>query len=593
MRYSEFATFLQDIENTPKRLEITEIISDLFKKLDPNEIDKALYLALGYLKAPFETPKFNLAEKMLIKAVAEAYKLDEKKVTKHFKDAGDLGTATQKLSNHLTTKQLSIIEVHTSLLSIANISGTGSQEKKLTKTAELLNKLDPLSAKFVIRTILGTLRLGFTELTVIDGIALTLIEEEKSKKKTVKTYIEHKYNIHPDIGMIAKAIKTSGLPGIDAIKMKPGIPIKAQAASRVKDMQEAVDRIHKLWAEYKLDGTRVLLHMDKRQTSSNVTQNSLFNTNNNYLLKTFTRNLENTSHMYPDILNAASKQLDANSVILDGEAIGFDPKTGTYLPFQETIQRKRKHGVGDKITEIPLKYIVFDILYKDGQELITKPLAERKDILQKTIKKGDVIEVNAYVEAENLKDLLKVFKESNDKNLEGLIVKNPNDPYQAGARSYSWIKLKHADEKLLEDAIDCVVLGYYVGKGVRNKFGIGGFLAGVVDKTDNTIKTITKVGTGLTDDNLTKLKAHLDKIAITNPLPDMKINKKFLPDVYVKPEFIVEIGADEISKSKEHSAGYALRFPRLLRFRTDKNLSESTDLKQVIQMFQKQVDKGK
>lgn len=568
MKYKTFAEYLQKLENTPKRLEMTDILCELIQLLDQEEVDKALYLSQGYLKAPFDSPKFNMAEKMIMRAIAEAYSVSAESVEVTFKTLGDLGSTAQETAKNINGKGLSINEVQAKLLEIAEIGGEGSQEQKVTETAKLLNQLEPLGAKFVVRTILGTARLGFTELTIIDALTLMLTKDKVEKKK-IKTQIEHKYNIRPDIGLLAKKIKQGGLSKLSSIHMEPGIPIKAQKPSRVENMQEAMERIEKLWAEFKLDGTRVFLHLKSDGT-----------------VKTFTRNLEETSHMYPDLIEGARRQVDAKSVILDGEAIGFDKLTSKYLPFQETIQRKRKHGVQKLIDQIPLKYIVFDILYKDGEEILTKPLSERNKILQKTIKPGKTIEVSAHVETDSMDKLKEYFAESKAKNLEGLIVKNPKDAYQAGARTYSWIKLKHADDKMLDDAVDCVILGYYKGQGVRTQFGVGGILVGVMDK--DALKTITKVGTGLTEDTLTYLKSELDKIAIKEAPKNLEINKKFIPDVYVQPKIVVEIGADEISVSQDHSAGYALRFPRLLRFRDDKNLSEITSLTEIKSMYKKQ-----
>jgi DNA ligase-1 len=136
--------------------------------------------------------------------------------------------------------------------------------------------------------------------------------------------------------------------------------------------------------------------------------------------------------------------------------------------------------------------------------------------------------------------------------------------------------------------VDCVVLGYYAGRGVRSKFGIGGFLAGVYDKKTDTFKTITKVGTGLTEDTLAKLKSMCDKIKVNEIPSNVIMDKTYLPDVIVQPRIVIELGADEISDSPSHSAGYALRFPRLLKFREDKNPTEATTVEEIRQMHKRQ-----
>ncbi len=581
MRFNSFCDYLNKLEKTSKRLEMTDILFHMIVETEVDDAEATTYLALGMLDAEYKTPKFNIADKMLLKVLLR-FSEDAENLYKQF---GDLGNVAEKVVVNAAPKNLKISEMHTLLTQVAQTSGTGSQDKKMDQVYQILSVCSPICAKYVTRIILGTTRLGFTDLTLIDALAKYCVTtmEDKGSQKEIESLIEYRYNIRPEIGIIVKKIKEKGIKGINDIKMEPGIPIKAQKPQRVENKEEALERIHPLLAEYKLDGTRVFLHLDKSKVDKQ-TQLTFFD-NHKYLIKTFTRNLEETTHQFPDLLEAANTQVDADSVILDGEAIGYDPLTQKFLPFQETIQRKRKHGVEDKVKEIPLKYVVFDILYKNGTDLVSLSLTERRKILLETIKEGEVIVVNEAVEIEDIKQLNAYFKTAVEKKLEGLIVKSPNDPYQAGARSYSWIKLKYADEKLLNDSIDTVIIGYYLGKGARTEYGMGGFLAGVLDKNKNEILSITKVGTGLKEDDWKFLKSATDKIQIESPLPNIKIPKKFVPDIYVKPEIVVELGADEISKSKEHSAEYALRFPRLIKFRQDKSLKDITTIEEIKHMF--------
>jgi len=245
------------------------------------------------------------------------------------------------------------------------------------------------------------------------------------------------------------------------------------------------------------------------------------------------------------------------------------------------MQRKRKHGVKSMSEEIPLQYFVFDILYLNGKSLIDKPLEERYEILNSIIEQNETIKITEHVLTKKESELQKYYDKAKKLNLEGLVVKKPGDPYQAGARSYSWIKLKSADEKLLDDSVDLVVLGYYRGRGERSKFGIGGFLAGLYDTEKEKYLTITKVGTGLTDDQFRQMKTLADKYVIKKVPKNVDIPKNYIPDTIIAPEIVVEIGADEVSISKTHSAGYALRFPRLIRFRTDKKPTQSTSIKEI------------
>lgn len=590
MQFRELSNYLLKLEQTPKRLEITAILADLIRQLSQSETREATYLIMGILKAPFEDLKFNLAEKMVLKIIENTYATVKNPITtaqinEIYRRTGDLGDTVFELAPKNKESTIAITDVYKKLTEIATTSGTGSQDIKIKKTAALLKELDNASAKFVVRIILGNTRLGFTELTHISALAAYLGDKKLAKQ------IEAVYSIHPDIGVIAEKIKKHGIKGINEIMIEPGVPILSQKAQRYGTLEETIEKMQLVWAEFKFDGTRVQLHMDRKSSSTNYesVQTPMFSRyDNTFLIETFTRNLERTTHQYPDIVHAAKKQINADAVILDGEAIGYDKKTGDFLPFQETIQRKRKHDVKDAAKNIPLKYFVFDILYLNGKSLINESLRERKRLLKEIIKPGDVITVDEYFETDNTDKLHDYYEIAKKKGLEGLIVKKPEDKYQAGARSYSWVKLKRADEKLLEDSIDCVVLGYYDGKGMRSEFGIGGFLAGVYDSKEDKFKTITKVGTGLTEEDFDKLKKLCDKVK-TNKLPsNVAMDKIYLPDVITLPKIVVELGADEISESPSHSAGYALRFPRLLKFREDKSPTEATTVEEIKAMHKHQ-----
>ena len=595
MKFSSFSKYLQKLESTTKRLKMTDILTELISELEVEETDKAIYLASGYIEAPFEEIKFNIAEKMMLKTIEQTFSTSQKKDIKNeiggiYERTGDLGDVVFELKkSNPDYKDPTISEVYSKLFEIALIEGTGSQELKINKISSLIKNVDPLSAKHITRIILGTMRLGFTELTIIVALANFLNNKNLAKK------IEGKYNIHPDIGLIAKRIKEKGISGIDSINMEIGVPVLSQKAQRVSGMEEIMERINNVWAEFKFDGTRVQLHFakeghyQKRKQIDKESQSGLFgDLKDGFMVKTFTRNLEETTHQYPDIVEAAKKQIKADSVILDGEGIGYNKSTGEFLPFQETMQRKRKYNIAETAKNIPFKYFVFDILYLNGESIIEKPLTERRKLLAKTVQPGTVIEVDDHLETDEFEKLEEYFDIAKAKGLEGIVVKTPGDPYQAGARSYSWIKYKKADQKLLSDTVDCVILGYYHGKGVRSKFGVGGFLVGVYDREKDLYKTVSKIGTGLTEEDLAYLKKNCDKIKVKDKPKNVEMNKIFKPDVFVSPKIVVEIGADEISVSPTHTAGFALRFPRLIKFRQDKKPEDTTTVNEIGKMHKNQ-----
>jgi len=578
MKFNEFANYLQRLENTSKRLEIIAILSDLINTLSASEVDKAIYLALGTLKAKFEDPNFNIADKMIMKALEFSFGIKAKDIKTHYSKSGDLGNVVNEISN-VKDGGLSVTEIYKELERLAQISGAGSQDQKIRLLSSLLQKLDKLSAKFVVRIILGITRLGYTDLTVIDALS-KFLNNDKSERKL----IEEKYNIHPDIGLIAKSLKEKGVEGIKNIKIETGIPIEAQKAQRLESSEEIIGKMGTVRAEYKFDGTRVQLHIDRKKSSKNfpIEQQSLLNDSSaKVFIKTFTRNLKETTHQFPDIVEAANNQIDADSAILDGEAVGYDAKSDQFLEFQKIMQRKRKYDIEKFRKEIPLKYYVFDILYYNGKELLDKTLKERREILESILKPDGLILTDEYLETSDSEELNDYFEAAKKKGLEGIVVKKPSSLYQAGARSFSWVKFKQSKSLKLNDTIDCTIIGYYFGKGGRSKFGIGKFLVGVYDNKTETFKTISKVGTGLKDEDWIYLKKEADKLKIKEKPNNLEIDKVFYPDVWITPSIVIEAGADEISRSDKHTAGYALRFPRLIRFRPDKDPADTTTIEEI------------
>jgi DNA ligase-1 len=437
MKISEYSMFLKKLDETPKRLEITDILAELIDKLSPEETDKAIYLASGYLEAPFANIKFNIAEKMMMKILEQTYATARnpdirKKIEEIYAREGDLGNVAYELGKENSPhSSYSVLEVYTKLLEIAGEEGGGSQDSKITKASALLKNLDHLSSKYIVRIILGIIRLGFTELTIIAALAKFLGD------KKLATQIEARYNIHPDIGLIARRVKEKGIKGLRDIEIETGVPVLSQKCQRVENMGEAMERIKNVWAEFKFDGTRVQLHLDRNKTSKSKisAQKGFFESNESkFLVKTYTRNLEETTHQYPDIIRAAIEQIGADSVILDGEAIGFNKTTGEFLPFQETIQRKRKHDVEETAKNIPLKYFVFDLLYLNGESQIDKPLRERRRILKDVVKKGETVIIDEHFETDKFEELEEYYEIAKAKKLEGIIAKNPDDAYKAGAR---------------------------------------------------------------------------------------------------------------------------------------------------------------
>lgn len=584
MKFKDLSNYLKKLEKITSRNEMVIILAELFNQVDAEEIDKVIYLLQGRVVPLYENVEFNIAEKSIIKAISFTYGKDEKDVKAQYKKIGDLGELAQSLSAKRDSK-ITVSDVFESLKKITDAGGEGSVERKLSIFSELLKSLDDVSARYVTRIPVNKLRLGFSDMTIIDSLSW-MLEGNKNLKKDIET----KYNIRPDLGYIAKALKKNGINGLSKVEPKVFTPILMARAERLSSGQEIIDKIGESAIEPKFDGFRLQAHFDGKD------------------VKLVTRNLEDSTFMYPDVVKGIKKEINAKNVILEGEAIAYDPKTGAYLPFQLTTQRKRKYGIEEKAKELPLKMIVFELLYLNGKNYINEPYIKRREALKKIIKKDSKTVVIS--EEESISDPKRIEEKFDlymAEGLEGILAKRLDGTYQAGARGWNWIKLKRSYSKsALDDTIDCVVMGYFYGKGKRTAFGIGAFLIGIYDKKLDKFMSIAKIGTGLTDEEWKELAKRCEKLKANEKPPLYEVDRNLEPDVWVEAEIVVEVRADEITRSPIHTAGrvmkksksgaayevdipgYALRFPRLERFRDDKKSDDATTLTEVEKMFKLQ-----
>lgn len=576
MKFIEVARSFDEIEPIASRLEITRLLADLLKKASAQQAEIITSLSLGELRPPYRGTHFNIAEKNLIKAVALFLHVPEEAIKISMKELGDIGLV---LASHkwVPTEELSVMDVYEALCAIEKMSGTGSQDEKINLLTKLFSSLDPLSAKFVARMVIGKLRLGFSDMTIID--ALSWME---TGDKSLRSAIEDAYNMCADIGLVARTIKEHGIDGIKNMRIKLGIPILPAAAERMPTAKALFEKIGPCFAEPKLDGFRLQIHLDKRNDVPEI--------------HFFSRNLQDMSAMFPDLAKEIIK-LDVQTLICEGEAIGFDLNTGGFLPFQETVKRKRKHGIEEAATEYPLQLFLFDLLYLDGQSCLDMPYIKRHEQLKNILQKIETnhLFVSKHIAIENAQQLENYFLETVEMGLEGLVVKRPDAHYQPGKRNFNWIKLKRQEEGHLEDTLDCVILGYYAGKGKRAHFGIGAFLVGVFNKQLDMFQTVAKIGTGMTDDEWHTLKTKCDALTSIDKPKNVQCAKELTPDVWVTPELVCRVRADEITISPLHSAGktettlgYALRFPRFMDYRSDKSAQEATTDDEVKRLYEDQ-----
>jgi DNA ligase-1 len=339
-------------------------------------------------------------------------------------------------------------------------------------------------------------------------------------------------------------------------------------AERLSSGVEIMEKIGKCIVEPKYDGLRLQVHVKKFERKDR---------NQKYGVKIYTRGLEVVTHMYPDIVAAVEEDISCDNCILEGEALGYDTVNEKFLPFQETIQRKRKHDIADAAIRIPIRLMTFDLLYLNGESLLSKPISERKRQLSSiTFSKSSTIRLSPMTEISDPMEIEKLFDTYIADGLEGIMAKKPDSVNKPGAREYSWVKLKRSYSSKVNDTIDCVVMGYDAGKGKRAAFGIGAVLVGIYDQKEEKFVSIAKIGTGMTDEEWKTLKTQSAKYKVPN-VPDVyKVVKEMGCDVWVEPHIVLEIRSDEITQSKLHTSGWSLRFPRLERFRTDKKAEDAT-----------------
>ena len=569
MYFSTLSSYFKKIEETASRNEMTVILAELFTESDETEIGIICYLLQGRVGPLYDAIEFGVADKFMIRAIAQAFNVDDRAVLDEFKKSGDLGIVAQFYSKSLKST-LTVGDVYEQLTTLAQTGGVGSQEQKITLLAHLFTAVEAKSARFIARIPLDKLRLGFSDMTMLDAFSWML-----SGDKSHRPQLERAYNVRPDIGYIATEIKKHGIKGVSHVKARVGAPILAALCQRIPTADEMIKKMGEVAVEPKYDGVRVQIHYKKAE------------------VKTYSRNLENTTAMFPE-LNTIGEELSADEVILDSEAVGLDPKTGNLIPFQETMTRKRKHDIGEVSKQVPLRFFVFDILYKNGEDLLSTPLSKRRGILEKTLKPKTLLLMSPQI----ITDDPQVLREYHDvqlkKGLEGAVVKKWESPYEPGRKNYSWVKFKEEEGQTgkLTDTIDAVIMGYSRGEGKRSGFGIGMFLVGV--RSGDSFVTISKIGTGVSDDLWKTLNSSLESIHVmSQPKEYVEVNKLFIPDVWVTPKMVVEIAGDDLTKSSTHGAGVAVRFPRLVRIRTDKSPAQATSVKEIQQMYDNQSDSHK
>ncbi|WP_052296034.1 ATP-dependent DNA ligase [Thermodesulfobium narugense] len=572
------AQVFEKLEKETSRLRMMEILADYFENISPEDVKIAIYLLSGKTGPSFEAVDFGVGEKFVIESLLRIYGGFKVEIEDMYKELGDLGLVAKNIVKDKQSS-LSLNEVFNYLKTIALTSGPSSQDKKIELLTEMLDRASSLEALYIVRIILGRLRLGAQDATVIEALSFARV-----KSKDLKPKIERCYNLTSDLGYVAYMLFKEGEEALDFVHAIVGNPIRMALAERMENPEEIFNKLGKCIVEPKYDGFRCQVHKigDK--------------------VKIYSRNLEDNTHMFPEIVESTIKYCRAKNCIFEGEAISFDPKTLRFMPFQITVQRKRKHNILKVAAKFPLRLEVFDLLYKDDLDITSKPLFERKRLLNDTILKNDTIVISDSSEADSPERIKSLFEKYVSEGMEGIMIKRLDGVYQAGSRNFNWIKLKRSmKQSILSDTIDAVIMGYFYGKGQRIKLGIGSLLIGLYNPEMDCFETIAKLGSGFTEEEWVELLKNLEEIR-TSFKPNNYISK-INPDFWVKPKIVVEVEADEITVSPVHTvgrkelgndslntlssgSGFALRFPRAKRIRYDKSPFDSTTPNEIFEMFE-------
>ena len=374
--------------------------------------------------------------------------------------------------------------------------------------------------------------------------------------------VQSAFDVSNDFSVVALALKNEGMKGIEKISLHVGTPLKVMLYPKAKDIEDAFSIVGKPAAfEYKYDGFRMQVHKDKGK------------------VQIFTRRLENVTKQFPEIAGYVEKNIKADSFVLDSEAVGFNPKTGKYMPFQEISQRiRRKYDIEKMAKELPVELNIFDLISYEGKNMVKEPFDKRRNIIEKIVNQVPrKIVIAQQLITSDVGEAEKFYNESLKKGNEGVMVKNLSGIYKPGSRVGYGVKVKPTMESL-----DLVIVAAEWGTGKRAGW-LSSFTLACVDE-DGQFLEIGKVGTGM------KEKAGEEGVKfeeMTNLLKPLIISEKGR-EVTVKPKIVFEIRYEEIQKSPTYSSGYALRFPRVIRIRDDRRPEEINTINDVEDLYYNQ-----
>jgi len=556
--FKALAELCEKLETTNKRLLMISMVADFLKNLEAEEVEPAVSMILGRPFPKWSQQTLDVSWATLSEIIKRITKVDWEVFMEAFGKTGDVGSATKIMfesgkigkQSTLFERKLTIMEVRRSLEAIAETAGSGSREKKERLIEALLSLASPIEAKYLVKIFIGEMRTGFYE---------GLMEQAVSKAFQIPVEAVQEAGMTiGDIGEVAAIAKTQGKEELLKIGFRVFRPVRLMLAQMANDVAEAL-REHggETALEYKLDGARVQIH--KRGDDVRI----------------FSRRLTNVTGSLPEIVETVRKNVKAKEAIFEGEVIAVDG-SGHPVPFQHLMRRfKRVHAIEDIIEKIPVKLYLFDILYLNGESLISVPYVQRRQILAENI--GE-ISLTKQIVTDNVDEAEQFLKEAMEAGHEGLVAKKLDSKYTLGIRGKHWLKIKPVLEPL-----DLVVVAAEYGYGRRHEWLSDYYLA-ARDAESGEFLTVGKTFKGLTDAEMIEMTRRLKELAI----------KEEHRRVIVIPKIVVEVLYNEIQKSPKYKCGMALRFARINRIREDKTSEEADTIQKVREIYEKQfLKKGK
>lgn len=556
--FKSLAELLEKVEVTKKRLEIVSLTASFLGRLDSEEVEPAVSMILGRAFPKRSQKTLDVSWMTLSGVLQQITGADWNIFREAFAGSGDVGAAVKlvfektslKKQSVLLEKPLTITEVRRLLQLIAGTAGSGSREKKERLVATLLSQATPVEVKYLVKIFMGEMRTGLHE---------GLMEQAVAKAFDVPLVTVQKASMAMgDIGEVAVIARMEGKERLSQIDFQVFRPVKLMLAQVADNVAEALKEHDGRTAfEYKYDGARVQIHKRGKE------------------VKVFSRRLTDVTQSLPEVVEAVKNNITADKAIVEGEVIAVNDG-GYPLPFQHLMRRfKRVHEVRDTAEKIPVRLYLFDILFLEGESLISLPYVQRRKVLAENV--GE-IPLTKQIVTDKKDRAEKFLNEAMDVGHEGLMVKKLDGVYTPGTRGKRWFKIKPVLEPL-----DLVITAAEYGYGRRHGWLSDYYLA-ARDAETGEFLNVGKTFKGLTDAEMIEMTRRLKALAVWE-----ERNR-----VVVLPKIVVEVAYNEIQRSPRYNSKMALRFARISRIRDDKSAKDADTIGRVREIFEKQfAQKGK